>query len=233
MTSQLPRRAFLSATFIGALPLPLIGCRGSESGQARPTQSAQSAAGPGDVQAAPQGSALSAPSANLCLVTEPNIEGPYYRGGAPMRRALVDQGIRGVPLVISGRVLSQDCKTPLGEVLMDVWQADAEGRYDNDGTFGRGATPLRLRGKLVTDASGAYSVQTILPGRYLNGGTYRPAHVHVKLSAHGHQPITTQLYFPDDPYNAGDPFIRKSLIMKTLTKPDRVQANYDFVLPVA
>jgi catechol 1,2-dioxygenase len=150
-----------------------------------------------------------------------------------MRRALVDQGIEGVALMITGRVLSQDCKTPLGEVLMDVWQADAAGRYDNDGTFGRGATPLRLRGRLVTDASGAYSIRTILPGRYLNGSTYRPAHVHVKLSARGHQPITTQLYFPDDPYNAGDPFIRKSLIMQTQTKPDGVQAHYEFVLPAA
>ena len=53
----------------------------------------------------------------------------------------------------------------------------------------------------------------MLPGRYLNGAQYRPAHVHVKVSAAGHVPLTTQLYFPDDPYNAIDPFIKNKQIV--------------------
>ncbi len=75
--------------------------------------------------------------------------------------------------------------------------------------------------------------RAIVPGRYLNGSRYRPAHVHVKLSAPGHPPLTTQLYFPEDPYNKGDPFIHRSLIMQTISKPDGMHANFEFVLPVA
>ncbi len=222
---------------LGALPSALISCRSSNSGSAPSVQSANTGApvvGPRPALAPIVGASPSAPAQGaLCLVTEDNIEGPYYRPGAPKRSSLPDPGMKGVPLVITGRVLSRDCKTPLSEALLDLWQADAAGRYDNDGTFGRGATPLRLRGKVLTDASGAYAIRTIVPGRYLNGRRYRPAHIHVKLTAPGHAPLTTQLYFPDDPYNEGDPFIVSSLIMGTITKADGMQANFEFVLPVA
>ncbi len=59
---------------------------------------------------------------------------------------------------------------------------------------------------------------------------YRPAHIHVKVSAPGHAPLTTQLYFPEDPYNAGDPFIDRSLIMEVSPDRNALGARYDFVL---
>jgi catechol 1,2-dioxygenase len=89
---------------------------------------------------------------------------------------------------------------------------------------------MRLRGKVRADARGDFSFATVLPGHYLNGRVYRPAHIHVKVSAPGHAPLTTQLYFPDDPYNAADPFIERSLIMDVARTSGALAARYDFVL---
>lgn len=161
--------------------------------------------------------------------TAANIEGPYYRAGAPFRSNLIEGGIAGAPLVITGRVLSLDCRSPLTDAVLDIWQADGDGHYDNDGTFGA-AGAMRLRGKVRAAANGSFSVRSVLPGRYLNGRTYRPSHVHVKVTATGHLPLTTQLYFPDDPYNDGDPFIHRSLIMDVSRGPSGAMGHFDFVL---
>jgi catechol 1,2-dioxygenase len=119
----------------------------------------------------------------------------------------------------------------LGGAFLDVWQADDAGRYDNDGTFGRprrGHT--RLRGRLDADRDGNYRFTSIHPGRYLNGRQYRPSHVHVKLAADGFRPLTTQLYFPGDPYNDIDPFIKESLVMAVDEQDGKLHARFDFVL---
>lgn len=180
--------------------------------------------------------AAAAPPPRRCVRgvgTAANIEGPYYRAGAPFRADLVDADVVGAPLRVSGAVLSLDCKTPLAGAVLDVWQANGNGQYDNDGTLRlpasqRGA--MRLRGKVRADARGDFSFATVLPGHYLNGRVYRPAHIHVKVSAPGHAPLTTQLYFPDDPYNAADPFIERSLIMDVARTSGAFAARYDFVL---
>lgn len=170
------------------------------------------------------------PSGDACAFTADNIEGPYYKAGAPERTNLVPPGMRGEALTLRGRVLAADCKTPIAGALVDLWQANADGHYDNDGSAGMDAHAFMLRGKVRTDASGAFTVQTIVPGRYLNGRQYRPAHIHVKLAAGGFAPLTTQLYFPGDPYNDVDPFIVRSLIMKVNAAQSGKVADYDFVL---
>ena len=74
----------------------------------------------------------------------------------------------------------------------------------------------RARSSCVAGSSGSdgsYSFKTIIPGHYLNGSQYRPAHIHVTVTAAGHKSLTTQLYFEGDPYNSIDPFIEDSLIM--------------------
>jgi protocatechuate 3,4-dioxygenase beta subunit len=134
----------------------------------------------------------------------------------------------GVPLTIEGRVTTMGCTSPLANVELDLWQANHAGHYDNDGSMPTGR--LLLRGKVRTDEDGRYQVKTIVPGRYLNGNQYRPAHVHVKLRAAGHVLLTTQLYFPDDPYNDIDPFIHRSLIMRVKRNDRVLAASYDFVL---
>jgi protocatechuate 3,4-dioxygenase beta subunit len=161
------------------------------------------------------------PPEAACVVTADNIEGPFYKPGAPHRARLVSDRDPGERLVLAGSVRSTSCE-PIAGAVLDVWQADARGGYDHDG--------WGLRGRLVTDDRGHWQVHTILPGRYLNGRRYRPAHVHVKLRAPGYRDLTTQLYFEDDPYNAGDPFIVSSLVMPHRKLAGVRRAGYDFVL---
>lgn len=161
-----------------------------------------------------------------CAETEDNLEGPFYKAGAPFRSVLVDLATLGTRLQISGRVLGQRC-LPLAGALLDFWQADwredETGRYDNAG--------YTLRGRMKADGQGRFRLETIIPGRYLNGNTFRPAHIHVKASASGHVLLTTQLYFAGDPFNDSDPFIEAPLIMTTTKLPDLSEsAHFDFVL---
>jgi catechol 1,2-dioxygenase len=202
---DLGRRSFLELAGAGTLSW-VFGCRRSE----KPV------------------TPVDASSGAACAATAPNIEGPYYRQGAPFRRRLVGAGMAGTPLTLSGRVLSLDCRSALSGAMLDVWQADASGHYDNDGSSKDPG--MRLRGRLRCNARGEFRVETIIPGRYLNGRQYRPAHIHVKLAAAGHQPLTTQLYFPGDPFNDVDPFIDKSLIVDMTRRSDRAESHYDFVL---
>lgn len=159
--------------------------------------------------------------AGTCALTADNIEGPYYKAGAPYNDVLIGAKEAGERLVLGGVVLGGDC-TPLRDVELDIWHADAAGGYDNQG--------YHLRGKVATDAAGRWQVSSIIPGRYLNGRQYRPAHIHFKVRAAGHRELTTQLYFDGDPYNDVDPFIASSLIMPV----DKVAAGstcrFDFVL---
>ncbi len=156
-----------------------------------------------------------------CALTADNIEGPFFRAGAPRRAVLADATTKGTKLTLSGRVLDARCR-PIPEARIEIWHADHAGAYDNDG-FG-------FRATVDCDEHGAYALQSIIPGRYLNGDRYRPAHLHLKLSAPKARPLTTQLYFAGDPYNAGDPFIRKSLIMSLSDTPWGKAASYDIVL---
>lgn len=154
--------------------------------------------------------------------TEDDIEGPFYTPGAPEKSTLVEPGMAGVLLTISGRVTDTDCQ-PIANAILDVWQADDAGGYDNNGFV--------LRGIFTTDADGYYEIRSIVPGHYLNGAQYRPAHVHVKASGPGFASLTTQLYFEGDPYNDIDPFIDDALIMPvTNVSANEKACEFDFVL---
>jgi len=163
------------------------------------------------------------PETERCSVrTEPNIEGPFFRPNAPLRATLS----RG--LIISGVVRDTRCR-PMRDAVIEVWQANSAGDYDLNGDV--------FRGRLRTDAAGAYRIETVTPGRYLNGGVYRPAHIHVKVHADGRPSLTTQLYFPGDPYAAADPWFRESLLIRYAPTgccspiPNAPQrASFDFIV---
>jgi catechol 1,2-dioxygenase len=218
--NALSRRLFLGST-LSLVPVAapfVLGC-------------GRSAASPIATRSADAASSSSAPlRCAVGVATEPSIEGPYYRDGAPFRANLVDGDVVGAPLVVSGNVVSLDCKTPLSGAVVDVWQANGNGQYDNDGSMRLPDGVMRLRGKLRSDPRGGFAFNTVLPGHYLNGRRYRPAHIHVKVSAPGHESLTTQLYFPDDPYNDGDPFMHRSLIMDMSRVRGALAGHYDFVL---
>lgn len=155
-----------------------------------------------------------------CHLTQANIEGPFHRVGAPGRTLLAPVDEPGERLVISGRVLGPDCVTPVTGALLDVWQASSTGRYDNDDPASPPAfNAYRLRGQMLTDENGQYQYDTIVPGRYLNGAQYRPAHIHYTISRPGFRSLTTQLYFAGDPFIDVDPFVLPSLVI-TLQRID-------------
>lgn len=160
-----------------------------------------------------------------CDETETNPLGPYYREGAPVRSDLA-AGQPGTILLLEGSVLGgADCETALEGALLDVWQADDAGAYDND------SPDFLFRGRLYTGADGRYSLRTILPGRYeLAPGQFRPRHIHLKLEAAGHRAIVTQLYFSGDPYNESDSMFRESLVVDSAEGGEGLVGSFTFVL---
>lgn len=148
------------------------------------------------------------------LPTPQDMEGPFYKAGAPSRASLVEPGSKAERLLVMGQALSFDCK-PLAGVKLDFWHADDQGEYDNSG--------FRYRGVVVTDGKGRYRLETNLPPPYAG----RPRHIHVKLQARGGKPLTTQLYFPGESRGAD-----RALVVKMDERDGVRAALYDFVLSV-
>lgn len=165
----------------------------------------------------------SSASAAECAPTESNIEGPFYKAGAPERASIWESGMEGRKLTVTGRVLNTRCE-PLSHAVLDVWQCDAHGVYDNTG--------YTLRGKLLTDGKGRYEMTTILPPPYkVSKERYRPAHIHLKVSGPGTEVLTTQLYFDGDKWNSVDQAYRKSLTIRPAEAHNGTRkASFDFHL---
>jgi protocatechuate 3,4-dioxygenase beta subunit len=146
------------------------------------------------------------------LPTPEDIEGPFYKSGAPARANLVEPGSKAALMVLSGKVLSAKCQ-PLANTKLDFWHADDKGEYDNAG--------YRYRGTVVTDAQGRYRLETNQPPPYSG----RPRHVHVKVFVPDAKPFTTQLYFPGESRGAD-----RDLVVALARTPTGLAATYDFVL---
>jgi catechol 1,2-dioxygenase len=130
-----------------------------------------------------------------CRPTRGDAQGPFFVPGAPSRAKIAADDEPGERIVLSGRVFTSDCETPLVGALLDIWQADKDGVYHDAGV------DFRLRGQVLTDAEGRFMVDTIKPGNYtLAENVWRPAHIHFTASMPGHRPVTTQLYFKGDPF---------------------------------
>jgi catechol 1,2-dioxygenase len=219
LAMRITRREFLAQAAGAALLLPACSERNNP---ARPTDGG--APPPDDAAPSTPPDLLPTPQ---CAETEDNILGPYYRAGAPFRTVL-GPASEGEPLVVAGSVRATGTAcAALDGALLDVWQADASAVYDTT------SPDYRWRGKMNSDGAGQYQFQSVLPGRYLNGDTYRPRHIHFQVSHAGYTQLTTQLYFEGDPYNPVDPFIRSSLI-KPLRQVNGVwQVEFDIVLTPA
>ena len=148
--------------------------------------------------------------------TEDNILGPYFREGAPFRAKVTPPLIKGIPMLIRGRAWGFDTKKPLGHAMLDIWQADSDGRYDNDDPNKPPAKGVYInRTRVLTDETGYYEYETIHPGPYKTGpDTWRPSHIHYLVRKAGYANLITQLYFHGDRFNAKDEFIKPSLIIK-------------------
>ena len=128
-------------------------------------------------------------------------EGPFFKPSSPERAELLEAGMPGQPIELVGFVISRTCK-PLAGALLDFWQADDKGRYDNSG--------FRLRGHQFSDAEGRYRLRSIVPGVYVG----RTRHIHVKVQPRGGRVLTTQLYFPGEAQNRADGLFRSELLMR-------------------
>ncbi len=133
--------------------------------------------------------------------TGEDILGPFYRAEAPFRDALNVLNEQGTPIVIKGSVFGGvECGVALSGAIVDVWQTNDEGQYDNE------SSDFKFRGRLETKENGEYEFMSILPGRYLNGSQYRPRHIHFMVKADNHFDLVTQLYFEGDQYIESDPW---------------------------
>jgi len=156
---------------------------------------------------------------SLPLVTLPEelhrLDGPVFGESAlePSDGDLTRQHANeplGERIVVHGRVLDEDGR-PLRGALVEVWQANAAGRYRHD--VDRHPAPLDPNfsgaGRCLTDAEGRYRFTTIKPGAYPwrnHPNAWRPAHIHFSLYGRAfEQRLVTQMYFPGDPLFPYDP----------------------------
>jgi protocatechuate 3,4-dioxygenase beta subunit len=159
-----------------------------------------------------------AQASKTCGATTPSqTEGPFFKPNTPMRASLLETGMPGTKLVIEGSVLTTGCK-PVARALLDFWQADAAGRYDNAG--------YRLRGHQLADEAGRYRLETIVPAEYPG----RTRHIHVKVQAPGQPALTTQLYFPEGADNRRDSIFDPALVMRVRDMEGGKLATFDFIL---
>jgi protocatechuate 3,4-dioxygenase beta subunit len=149
--------------------------------------------------------------------TPEQTEGPFFTPNSPERKSLLEDGMQGVYILVSGQVLGTEC-LPITGALLDFWHCDANGIYDNEG--------YHLRGHQFTDEQGRYELETIMPGLYIG----RTRHIHVKVQRANGPVLTTQLYFPDEPDNLTDGIFDERLLMTMLSAENGIHGQFDFVL---
>ncbi|HMN61294.1 MAG TPA: hypothetical protein PJ988_13060 [Anaerolinea sp.] len=194
-----------------------------------PTQTADTTStGASPVEATPTEATatLAQPTATLdpaaactspAALTPALTEGPYFTPNSPEKASLVEPGMSGTRLLLSGYVFTTDCR-PVANALLDFWQADAQGRYDNNG--------YTLRGHVFSDETGHYQIETIIPGEYPG----RTEHIHVKVQAPGGPVLTSQLFIPGVAQNQSDNIFDPALVMTLETSGDGMIGHFNFVI---
>jgi protocatechuate 3,4-dioxygenase beta subunit len=161
--------------------------------------------------------------------TTTQVEGPFYRPGAPYRAKTTPPFEKGTVMVFSGRVWGFETKRPLPGATLEVWHVDVDGHYsEGDGDF-------RNRARLVSSETGEYEIEMIRPVAYKPGPNFwRCAHLHLALSAPGYRRLTTEIYFPGDPHQATDSLFSPSrlapVVKKTANGQPYEAATFDLVL---
>lgn len=130
--------------------------------------------------------------------TTTDILGPFYRPGAPLRSNLRLPGSNGAPIVLKGIIFKEDGKTPVNNAFVEIWHCDEHQVYDN------ASDDYNYRGAQKTKADGKYAFKSILPVPYKanpsDEASWRPAHIHMRVSVPGQQDLITQLYFRGGKY---------------------------------
>jgi protocatechuate 3,4-dioxygenase, beta subunit len=182
--------------------------------------------------------------------TPPQILGPFYPLAelpqtADLTRVSGRSGrAEGQLLNVMGRVLNL-AGEPVRNARVEVWQANAHGRYTHPSDPNPAPLDPNFEGSavLTTDSEGRYRFKTIKPAAYPAGpNQMRPAHIHFQISGRQDR-LVTQMYFENDPYNKTDSFLnsvggaeRQALLVKKLLdpspdfEPDSKMAIFDIVL---
>ena len=179
--------------------------------------------------------------------TPGQVLGPFYPLGelpqsSDLTMAPGRQGrAQGQVLNVMGRVLNLSGE-PVGDAKIEVWQANANGRYTHPSDTNPAPLDPNFEGAavLTTDSEGRYRFKTIKPGAYPAGpNRFRPAHIHFQVTGRQDR-LVTQMYFENDPYNNTDPPLnsvaaKELLITKLLApspefEPGSKMAVFDIVL---
>lgn len=162
--------------------------------------------------------------------TPGQILGPFY----PLKPLPATSDLTRIPgrsgraegqiLNVMGRVLTL-AGDPVRHATVEVWQANAHGRYTHPSDTNPAALDPNFDGSatLSTDSDGRYHFKTIKPAAYPAGpDLVRPAHIHYQVTGRQDR-LVTQMYFDGDPYNAADPFLnsagRKELLITKILDP--------------
>ncbi|HLJ63405.1 MAG TPA: intradiol ring-cleavage dioxygenase [Stellaceae bacterium] len=178
--------------------------------------------------------------------TPSTVLGPFYVEGAPElpMGADISRDRHGEAAEVTGTVFSVG-SGPIKGALLDVWQAAPNGFYDTQDPV---QPRFNYRGRFRTGADGTYRFHTRKPVSYpvptdgpagamlqaMGRHPFRPAHIHVMLSAPGHESLTTHIFVAGDPYLDSDAVfgVKNALVTEFRSKPDGsgVEAVYDFGL---
>jgi hydroxyquinol 1,2-dioxygenase len=174
--------------------------------------------------------------------TPSSVEGPFH-SPAPAREhgdwiSTGPERERAEVMVVRGRVTDTDGK-PIPGATVDIWQADDAGHYDTQDP----AQDLgNLRGLFTTDADGAYWFRSVVPASYpvptdgpggellraMGRHPMRPAHIHYRVEAAGHRPVTTHVFVAGDEYLDSDAAfaVKQELVIEPVrdTDPDHAAA---------
>lgn len=147
------------------------------------------------------------------MPTEADALGPFYVSGTPVVDDLNRYGKPGSPLMLTGRILSSEDKSPVSGARIEIWQTDGEGNYHpqaNGAYADYEDAEVDLRGTVSSDDEGRYAVRTVVPGAYFP----RPRHFHYRITAPGYQALVTQLYVAGD-RGDGRPGCREARFQET------------------
>jgi protocatechuate 3,4-dioxygenase beta subunit len=170
----------------------------------------------------------------LSEVTGPRLGGNLVRPGDADLTHFAGGEALGERIIVTGRVLDEEGR-PQPNMLVEIWQANAAGRYHHD--VDRHDAPLDPHfsgvGRVATGADGAYRFVTIKPGAYPwknHYNAWRPNHIHFSLFGQGFATrLITQMYFPGDPLLKLDPIFNS---VPDAAARERLVAAFDIEVTV-
>ena len=157
-----------------------------------------------------------------CTPTVPQMEGPYYFSNIQENAQMTADTSNIITLQLF--VEDEQCQ-PIEKAIIEIWHADVDGNYDlsND--------ERAYYAKQYTDAFGACTFYSVIPGAYLNGpNNYRPKHYHIKIWVNNQERLTTQLYFVDDPFLSYEPNTPTELMLSLQEEQNGWSSSFHFVI---